>query len=232
MKKTVKQLKRVEAAYLEPTAQAAADAGDSEPLGEVMRVVGPAFADLRAVASEDEQIRSNSNLSATGRTTALAALDAKRRQWAAEHGPRLQAALAAVQKSMAHAIDASWRGLIPTEDGKSHVLRNHTSTDPGQIALDSEARGYWRTLDPQKFRELYRQWVVEDDARARIAENDPTGTLLTAPDLAWARQVRIESSPLKARLSVLQAQVRSLQLAAETIRMEFESPVAEVASAG
>jgi hypothetical protein len=44
--------------------------------------------------------------------------------------------------------------------GSGWVRRKKDVNDPAQIALDSEARAYWRSLDPAKFQKLYRDWVI------------------------------------------------------------------------
>ncbi len=229
--KTISQLKKIEDAYLAPTAEAAAGARDGDALGATMAMIGPAFADARAIASERQQIADNINLSATGRESALAALDVKCAKWGADHLAKLHRMLATVRTEAVQTIDAADRGLEPTLDGKSHVLRDHTVIDHVQVALDGEARAYWRTLEQRKVRELYRQWVIEDDRRSRVLENDPTGVLLSALDREWARQWRIDHSPLLPKLKIKRAQERTLALTIGSLQMEFGTPVAEVASA-
>ena len=93
--------------------------------------------------------------------------------------------------------------------------------DPQAIADATEARAYWRTLPPAKFREQWREWVLADDPRYRIAAADPTGVLVSETDRAWALKVRVARSPFADQIKTLQAAQRSFGLLFEAIDREL-----------
>lgn len=219
--KTAKDLVRVERAYLQPVADAAADAADANALGATMDMIAPAFAEARALAAEWSQIVTNQRLTHAGKQDALDALTAKREAARSEHVPALEKKLADVQASVQHTIEAADRGMEP--HGTGFVLRNHEPADAIQNQRDSEARAEMRKMPPDVFRAKYVPWVQADHRLARVAEADPLESLVTPQLREWSRQWRVEHSELLPKLKVQQAQLRTLALVLETIRMEFDS---------
>lgn len=100
-------------------------------------------------------------------------------------------------------------------------IKPKPSTDPQSIADATEARAYWRGLPTQQFLDLYKQWVLDNDPRARVAEADPTAVLVNERTRAWARQVRVDRSPYANQIKVLQAAQRSFGLLFEAIQREL-----------
>jgi hypothetical protein len=193
---------------------------DPEAVKEVQRVTGLAFADARELRSRRRDIAENPNLSEAGRTAALARLEAQRETDGKVHLAAMEALSADKQTEAQRLIEAADRGL-EAYGKNAYVLKHHVSDDPRQLTLDGEARNHYRSMDPAKFRELYQQWVIADDPRARVAEADPTGLLVSPRDREWARNWRVEHSEQLPKLNVVRAQIRALSLALETLRLEF-----------
>ena len=128
-------------------------------------------------------------------------------------------------EQIANLIAAADGGLVWHPELKAYTRKTPTSSDPQAIADATEARAYWRSLPPQQFIDLYRQWVTEDDPRARIAEADPTGVLVPERIREWARRVRVERSPYAKQIEVLKAAKRSFGLLYEAIEMELARAV-------
>lgn len=197
----------------------------AEVLKETSAVIFPPFADWRAVAAEEQQIKQNSRRSDLGRAEDMAEWTEKSTEWGLKYARSIAEALAQKQAERAREEDAADRGLEPR--GNGFVARDHVPTDPVQIALDGEARSEMRKLTKSAFSEKYRRWVDADHRLARVAEQDPMGELV-APELReWARRYRIERSPLAGRIKVMLAQERAFALALEWIQMGYGVRISE-----
>lgn len=188
-------------------------------IDEVMAVVGPPFADVRAINSERQQVSENRRLSPSGRSEELERLEAKSAEAGVTYTKGIREALTKKREEVRQTEDAADRGLEP--HGSGFVAREHVTLDPVQVALDGEARAELRKMPPDVFRSSYQKWVQADHRLARVAEADPLGALVTPQLREWSRQHRIANSPLLPRIQALRAQERSLSLALTWLEMEF-----------
>ena len=142
---------------------------------------------VKGLLIEGREIVASVDYTEEGRKKKLAAWATKAEALKRDLLPFLKKESEKPAQEIANLIAAADGGLVWDEKLKGYTRKTPISTDPQAIADATEARAYWRTLPPQQFLDDYRQWVMEDDPRARIAEADPTGVLVSGTASANGR---------------------------------------------
>jgi hypothetical protein len=199
-----------------------------EAFAAFRRVVEPIRDTAVDLETEAVTIAASPDLNEAGRQRALQALAAKRREKAVVVVPALKAA---EDTATAIANLETSADLGATWDEKHRAFLRpdaNRALTPSEDADVRETRAYWRSayFNPagprlSDWRALYRSLVVANDQRARWAENDPTETLVSEADRAWAREWRIEHSPFLDQIETLRAKQRSLALIIESALRAF-----------
>jgi hypothetical protein len=209
-----------------------ADAGSLEDVDAGHRDWKPIYDAHVAYTTERIAIETNPDLTPDGRDRALAGLRDRTHAAAAKLLPPVV--------KIANDIDARILGMEGAADlgmrEETHGgVRGFVKTVPDQtaeqIALAAEFRAVKRTLaatKPGEWSSEYRAFVAANDERARWAEADPTGALVSPQLREWARRHRIETSPLQPQLKILHAKARSYRLLLDSAVRAFGMHAAEL----
>jgi hypothetical protein len=192
----------------------------------------PVYDALIADATERHAIETNPDLTPDGRDRGLASLRDRRLATAGKVLPsvvKISNDVDARILSLEAATDLGMRE--ETHGGVRGFVKTIPDPTAEQIALAAEFRAAMRTLaaaNPGEFSIRYRQFVADDDPRARWSEADPAGGLVGPQLRAWAREYRIENSPLQPQMKILHAKARSYRLLLESAIRGFGLHAAEI----